>query len=565
MIQKKINKIRKQFKNYDIDGYVVPKNDEFFSEYSNKDRLKFISNFSGSAGYAVILKKKCYLFVDGRYSIQAKNECGKNFKIVDYSKIINTSVFRNLTLGVDPTLFTSNQVKRFFLKNNKVTFIENNLIDNIFKFQNKKKLPFYSLNKKITGESHERKISKVLSYLKKYNCDYMLVTAPENIAWLLNIRGHDNPTSPIPNSFLIISKKKKIFLIVEKYKTKRLVREKKLNIKQIIAPKNISNFLNNLDTGNILIDEKTCSIFLEKILTKRFNIIKQEDPIYFLKSIKNNIEINNMIKTHIIDGVALTKFIYWLKNKTKLNLTEVDAQNKLENFRKKNSKYLFPSFQTIAGSGKNGAIVHYRAKKKNTKLLKKNEIFLCDSGGQYKFGTTDVTRTICFNNQNKKIKNIFTNVLKGHIAVVKTDLNKKKTGKLIDIEARKFLKKNGLNYNHGTGHGVGFFLNVHEGPQAISKQNSVKIQSGMILSNEPGYYKQGKFGIRIENLVYACKVGRNLIFKNLTLAPIEKDLINYNLLTKKERNYIFEYHLEVYSKLSPYLSKKEKRWLASFI
>ena len=565
MINEKINKIRKQFKNYGIDGYVVPKNDEFFSEYTCKDRLKFISNFTGSAGYAIILKKKSYLFVDGRYSIQAKIESGKNFKIIDYSKIINTNVFKNLNLGIDPRLFTSNQVKRFFLKNNKVTFIENNLIDNIFKFQNKKKLPFYSLNKKITGESHERKISKVLSHLKKYNCDYMLVTAPENIAWLLNIRGHDNPTSPIPNSFLIISKKKKIFLIVEKYKTKRLVREKKLNIKQIIDPKNIPNFLNILDTGNILIDEKTCSIFLEKILTRRFNIIKQEDPIYFLKSIKNNIEINNMIKTHIIDGVALTKFIYWLKNKTKLNLTEVDAQNKLENFRKKNSKYLFPSFQTIAGSGKNGAIVHYRAKKKNTKLLKKNEIFLCDSGGQYKFGTTDVTRTICFNNQNKKIKNIFTNVLKGHIAVVKTDLNKKKTGKLIDIEARKFLKKNGLNYNHGTGHGVGFFLNVHEGPQAISKQNSVKIQSGMILSNEPGYYKQGKFGIRIENLVYACKVGRNLIFKNLTLAPIEKDLINYNLLTKKERDYIFDYHLEVYSKLSPYLSKKEKRWLASFI
>ena len=199
----------------------------------------------------------------------------------------------------------------------------------------------------------------------------MLVTAPENIAWLLNIRGHDNPTSPIPNSFLIISKKKKIFLIVEKYKTKRLVREKKLNIKQIIDPKNIPNFLNILDTGNILIDEKTCSIFLEKILTRRFNIIKQEDPIYFLKSIKNNIEINNMIKTHIIDGVALTKFIYWLKNKTKLNLTEVDAQNKLENFRKKNSKYLFPSFQTIAGSGKKWCNCSLQSKKKNTKLLKK--------------------------------------------------------------------------------------------------------------------------------------------------------------------------------------------------
>ena len=565
MIKERINKLRKQFKDYKIDGYVIPKNDEFFSEYTNEDRLKFISNFTGSAGYAIILKKKCYLFVDGRYSIQAKIESGKNFKIVDYSKIVNTRVCKDLNLGIDPSLFTSKQIKKFFLKNNKVTFINNNLIDNIFKFKSKKKLPFYSLDKKITGESHQVKISKVLSYLKKNNCDYLFVTAPENIAWLLNIRGYDNPTSPIPNSHLIISKNKEIFLIVEKNKTTRLINEKKLNKKQIIDPKNISNFLNILNSGNILIDERTCSIFLEKILDKRFNLIKKEDPIYFLKSIKNDTEINNMIETHIIDGVALTKFIYWLKNKTKLNITEVDAQNKLEKFRKMNSKYLFPSFQTIAGSGKNGAIVHYRAKKNNTKLLKKDEIFLCDSGGQYKFGTTDVTRTICFKNQNKEIKNIFTNVLKGHIAVVQSDLNKKKTGKLIDVEARKFLKKNGLDYKHGTGHGVGFFLNVHEGPQAISKRNSVKIQNGMILSNEPGYYKQGKFGIRIENLVYANKVGNKLIFENLTLAPIEKDLINFELLTKKERDYIFKYHFEVYSKLSPFLKKNEKKWLASFI
>ena len=565
MTNEKINRIRKQFKNYGIDGYVVPKNDEFFSEYTNKDRLKFISNFTGSAGYAIILKKKCYLFVDGRYSIQAKIESGKNFKIVDYSKIVNTNVFKNLNLGIDPTLFTSKQIEKFFLKNNKITFIEKNLIDNIFKFQNKKKPPFYSLDKKITGESHQKKILKITSYLKKNNWDYLFVTAPENIAWLLNIRGYDNPTSPITNSFLIISKNKKIFLIVEKYKTTRLINEKKLNKKQIIDPKKISNFINTLNSGNILIDEKTCSIFLEKILEKRFNVIKQEDPIYFLKAIKNNIEINNMIQTHIIDGVALTKFIYWLKNKIKFNITEVDAQNKLEKFRKKNSKYLFPSFPTIAGSGKNGAIVHYRAKNNSTKLLKKDEIFLCDSGGQYKFGTTDVTRTICFNNQSKKIKNIFTNVLKGHIAVVKTNINKKRTGNLIDKEARRFLKKNNLDYKHGTGHGVGFFLNVHEGPQAISKKNSVKIQSGMILSNEPGYYKQGKFGIRIENLIYALKVGKKLIFKNLTLAPIEKDLINYKLLTKKERDYIFKYHLEVYSKLSPFLSKKEKIWLANSI
>ena len=229
------------------------------------------------------------------------------------------------------------------------------------------------------------------------------------------------------------------------------------------------------------------------------------------------------------------------------------------------SKYLYPSFNTIAGSGKNGAIIHYRATKNKTKFLKKNEIFLCDSGGQYKFGTTDVTRTICFSSQSKKIKDIYRNVLKGHIAVAETDLNKKNTGKIIDIDARKFLKKNGLDYNHGTGHGVGFFLNVHEGPQGISKFNKVKIQKGMILSNEPGYYAKNKFGIRIENLVYVKEVNKKVFFENLTLAPIEKDLINTKLLTNKEKNYLFNYHLKVYSKISPFLNKKEKKCLASFI
>ena len=565
MISKNIQKLREQFKNYNIDGYVIPKNDEFFSEHTNKDRLKFISNFTGSAGYAIILKEKNYLFVDGRYTIQAKIESGKNFRIIDYKKIINTKLSKKLNLGIDPKLFTSDQIKKFFLKNNRVKIVNENLIDNIFKTKDKKFRPFYSLNEKVVGENYSRKINKIIKFLRINRLDYIFVSAPENVAWLLNIRGYDSPSSPIPNCHLLISKKKETYLIVNKKKTKNILKEKKIKKNEIIDPKNITNFLKKLKGGNILIDKKTCSIYFEKILAKKLKIIKKEDPIYFLKSIKNKIELDNMINAHLIDGVALTKFIFWLKQKKKLNITEVDAQNKLEHFRKRNPKYLFPSFNTIAGSGKNGAIVHYRANKNNTKFLKKNEIFLCDSGGQYKFGTTDVTRTLCFTKQNQEIQNIFTNVLKGHIAVVQTNLNKKKTGKLIDIEARKFLKKKGLDYSHGTGHGVGFFLNVHEGPQAISKQNSVKIQSGMILSNEPGYYRQGKFGIRIENLIYAKKIGNNLIFKNLTLAPIEKDLINFELLTKKEKNYIFSYHLEVYCKLSPFLNKKEKKWLASFI
>ena len=565
MIKKRVNKLRSKFIKYGIDGYVVPKNDEFFSEYSSKDRLRFISNFTGSAGYAVILKNRNYLFVDGRYTIQSKLESGKDFKIIDYLKIINTSVFKNLNLGIDPSLFTSKQIKNFFLKNNKITIIKENLVDKISRIQNKKKLPFYSIDKSITGESYHKKISRVSSYLKKNKYDYLFITAPENVAWLLNIRGYDSPTSPIPNSNLLLTKEKHVFLFVEKNKTTKLLNEKKLKQNQIVDPRHIFDFFDKLKKGTIIIDEKTCSLYLEKVIEKKMKIIRKEDPIYILKSIKNNIEIKNMINTHIIDGVALTKFIYWIKNLKKLNITEVYAQKKLEKIRKMNSKYLFPSFNTIAGSGKNGAIVHYRATKNNTKLLKRNEIFLCDSGGQYKFGTTDVTRTICFRNQNKNIKNIFTNVLKGHIAVAQTDLNKKKTGKLIDKDARKFLKKDHLDYNHGTGHGVGFFLNVHEGPQAISKFNSVKIQKGMILSNEPGYYKKDKFGIRIENLVYVKKIGGKLSFENLTLAPIEKDLINFNLLTRQEKNYLFRYHLQVYSKISPFLNWHEKKWLANLI
>ena len=272
-----------------------------------------------------------------------------------------------------------------------------------------------------------------------------------------------------------------------------------------------------------------------------------------------------MIDSHILDGAALTKFIYWLKNINKNKINEVNAAKKLEKFRKMHKSFLYPSFDTIAGSGKNGAIVHYKAKKENCRYINTKDIFLCDSGGQYKYGTTDVTRTICFSNQSQNIKNIFTKILKGHIAVATTNINKDDIGKKIDKRARKFLNASNLDYAHGTGHGVGFFLNVHEGPQSINKINKIKIRKGMILSNEPGYYKKNSYGIRIENLVYVNKKNENLFFENLTMVPIEKDLINYNLLTVSEKNYLFKYHLDVYSKISKYLNQNERNWLASFI
>ena len=565
MINKRINLLRKKFNSLDIDGYIIPKNDDFFSEYSKKDRLKVISNFTGSAGFAVILKKKNYLFVDGRYTLQAKIESGKFFRIVPYEKILNCALFKNLTIGIDPTLFTSKQISNFFLKYNNVKEIKINLIDTIFNKYLIKTKPFFSLNKNIVGEGHKDKIRRVSSILKKDKINYIFITAPENVAWLLNIRGHDNPNSPIPNCRLLMSAEKKIFIISEMNKVKRLIREKKIIKKRVINPKKFNLFLERLKKkSNIIIDNKTCSIFYENIIKKKFKIIGNEDPIYFLKSIKNSNEINNMISSHVIDGVALTKFIYWIKVLNKKKISEIDAQNKLEQFRKKNKNYLFPSFNTIAGAGKNGAIIHYRARKKNTKTINKKDIFLCDSGGQYKYGTTDVTRTFCFSNPKKYIKNIFTKVLKGHIAVATSNLNTHFNGKLIDIRARKYLKKSGLDYSHGTGHGVGFFSNVHEGPQAISKFNSIRLKQGMILSNEPGFYKKGKFGIRIENLVYVKKNKKKLFFENLTLAPIDKELINFKLLSQHEQNYLLNYHLNIYSKLSKYLNKNEKKWLTSF-
>ena len=305
--------------------------------------------------------------------------------------------------------------------------------------------------------------------------------------------------------------------------------------------------------------------FYENIIKSKFKIIIKNDPCYKLKAIKNSSEIKHMINAHIEDGLALTKFIFWIKNINKKKITEVDAQNKLEKFRKLNKNYLFPSFNTIAGTGSNGAIVHYRASKESNKTIKKSDVFLCDSGGQYMFGTTDVTRTICFSKQPNSIKNVYTKVLKGHIAVVTSNLKKFNNGKKIDVRARQFLKKDGLDYAHGTGHGVGFFSNVHEGPQSISKYNTIKLEEGMVISNEPGYYKKNHYGIRIENLVYIKKNKKKLQFENLTLAPIEKDLINYDLLNKNEKNYLFNYHLNVYTKHSKFLNKKEKKWLAGLI
>ena len=559
----KIKKLRKILKRENIDGYLIPKNDEFFSENtpSHNDRLKYISNFSGSFGFSLILQNKNYLLVDGRYTLQATKQSGKFFKIINLqSKILKKNVTRKLNIGYDSKLFTKKTLNAL-LRNNNHEFIpiKNNLIDQIWKRKlkiNKKK--FYILPSDSAGESYKSKIKKVVLNLKKNKADYQFISASENNAWLLNIRGSDDAFAPIPFCFILIDKKKNIQFFCDLKKISQSFKKyfDKIKFRNIDS---IEKVLSEIKKKNFIIDRNTCSIFFEKIISKNNKISNYHDQIYHLKSIKNKSEINNIKSVHIYDGVAVTKYLFWLKkNFDKRKITELSASKKLYEFRKINKKFKSLSFPTISGSGPNGAIIHYKPTPETNRCLKKGDIYLVDSGGQYEFGTTDVTRTISLKNSNQRIINIFTRVLKGHIAVANFKIKQNTCGALIDSAARKYLRQIGLNYAHGTGHGVGYFLNVHEGPQAISKNNKIRFHEGMILSNEPGYYEKNKFGIRIENLIYVKKERNKKYFVNLTMAPIDKDLIDQKILNKKEKEWLNEYHKKVFKNLKPFLNKGEK-------
>lgn len=556
-----IRDIKKFINDRNLDGYIVPKNDNFFTEYSNINNLAKVTQFTGSAGFALILKDKNYLFVDGRYTQQAKKQSGRDFKIfeIPYFWPKNVLNIKDKKIGFNPKLFTEKILNIYFEK-------KTNLIPTEFIFKNKVKRKInkiFYLDKSISGESVSSKINKVKNYMKKNKINYLYSSASENVNWLLNIRGKDLPNSPLVNCKIIIPVEGKIYLFVNAKKINNTIKK---DLKNIIICKedNLLKIISILKRGFFCIDKNTCSLFDESIIKSKFKINHKTDPIYDLKAVKNKHEIKNTIKAHIEDGVALTKFLYWYKN-NKNEITEKKIEKKLENFRRKSKNYLYPSFDTIAGSGPNGAIIHYKSTNQTNRTVKKNDVLLIDSGGQYKWGTTDVTRTTCVGKVKKSIKNNFTRVLKGHISVVTCDLSKNYNGQLIDNLARKYLKKAGLNYSHGTGHGVGFFLNVHEGPQSISQFNKVKLKQGMILSNEPGYYLNKKYGIRIENLIYIDSEKKKLKFKNLTFAPIDIDLINFKLLNFKEKKYLFDYHLNVYDKISRYLNKNEKKWLINLI
>ncbi|MDA0377012.1 MAG: aminopeptidase P family protein [Proteobacteria bacterium] len=557
----RLSKLKTIFIKYNIDGYLVPKNDHYFNEYidTKKDRLRFISGFTGSAGVALILKKNNYLFVDGRYIEQAKKQSSRNFKIIDISKQSVTQCINDLKLKIG---FDSKLIKYSWYKqiksNSNLTEIRENLIDLIWKPKKENvRKEAYILENCYSGNSYINKITKIKKILKLNKRKSFFISSSENICWLLNIRGKDSAFSPILNSQGLLTDKK-LFIFSEKNKIPNSIKKNFKKYVKFVDEKQLYNHLIKIKKNLIELDPNNSVNIINHLKENKINFKFRFDIIYKLKSKKNKIEIQNTKLAHIYDGSAVTKFIIWLKQQKKLTkLNEISAQKKLEIFRKINNQYLFPSFPTISAFAKNAAIIHYHATIKSNLSFRSDGIYLIDSGGQYKQGTTDVTRTICFGKQNLSIQNIYTRILKGHLAVKNFKINKKTTGKKLDIVARKYLVKHGLNYPHSTGHGVGYFLNVHENPPSISKYSKNKFSLGQIISNEPGYYKPGHFGMRIENLIYVNKNKKGLHFSDLTLVPYEKNLINKKLLIKQEITSINNYHKMVFELLKSFMNKKE--------
>ena len=562
----KLSKIRSLLKKNDIQYYILPHSDEyqneFLPEYSK--RLEWISNFSGSAGDIIIGNKEAFLFVDGRYTIQASQEVNrKHFKIYNYSDLSPIDLLKNKkpkAIGIDGNTITYQRVahiKKNMDEGVKIKNIDKNLIDQIWvdKPKKKKSKPFA-----VSGKNTSGKVNYIKKYLYNSNADYYLITACDSIAWIFNIRAKDIKYSPLFLSKALIHKSEKCYVFSDFNNSKNIKFGVDIEFRNTLE---VNNFVNNLyKKDTIICDANTVSFSLADQIKSKAKLKIEGDLIQLLKSKKNRLEKNGMIECHKRDGIALTKFIYWIKNNVKnKKISELDAIKYLDNKRKKNEKFFSLSFPTIAGTGSNGAIVHYRANEKTNKTIKTSDLFLVDSGAQYLDGTTDVTRTICFDTPSPEQIEMYTRVLKGHIAVATSKIKYGETGKKLDYLARKPLKEINCNFDHGTGHGVGCFLNVHENPPSISKNSKIKFEDGMIVSNEPGYYKENHYGIRIENLILSKLSNGTITFKTITIAPFERLLIDQSLLTTNEINWVNRYHKRVRNILTPSMNSNERDWL----
>ena len=570
-----IEKIQKWMneKNYDI--FIINRTDEFLNEYiaGYAERLKWISNFSGSAGRAIIEQKKAYIFIDGRYTNQVKQEVDKKYfeikHLQDYWMNLKCYKTMNMRIIIDPWLHSVKEIEKIenFFINSKITikYLEKNPID--MKWNDQPSYPnskAFLHDNKYAGEDAHNKIKRIQKILISSDTDYYLLSSLDSIAWLLNLRGNDIEFTPLIFCYVIIPSKGKIELFIDQSKIKHLIDDLS-NYINFHNVRDLDKYLLSLNIKKIIrIDEDVTAFHFKNIFrNKGVKITHLENPCLYPKAIKNYIELNGARKANIRDGVSINKFLYWLKNITNIKeINEICAAEHLLNLRRKNDFFYSLSFDTISALGPHAALPHYRVNAISNTYFANNSIYLVDSGAQYKDGTTDITRTIIIGTPTNEQKDRFTRVLKGHIAIATTIFPKNTRGSDLDPLARKSLQEINCDYDHGTGHGIGSFLSVHEGPQRIAKsqdQSDSFIHEGMILSNEPGYYKKNEYGIRCENLII-CRSMKDgsLFFETISWAPFDKDLIDISILDNKEIEWINNYHSTVFEKINYNLKENER-------
>ncbi|MDR5586474.1 MULTISPECIES: aminopeptidase P family protein [Clostridium] len=579
----KIQKLREIMKNENIDYYVVPSGDFHQSEYvaEHFKSRAYITGFTGSAGTALIGREKGILWTDGRYFIQAEQQL-KDSGIELYKMRIpgwptlNEWLMENMksgeTLSFDGRLFSINEYKEFKkIKDKKDINIvmDKDLIQEIW--TDKPQLPkekAFLHDVKYCGKSAKEKIQEVRAEMKRIGGDSYIISSLDDIAWLYNIRGNDVKDTPVALAYAIVSEEKAT-LYIDKNKLSN-EDEIKLNNEGIKVEEYNKIFENAKEIkDSVIVDSNKVSAYIYTLINDDVKVIEEENITTKLKAIKNSVEIENLRKCQIKDGVAMVRFLKWLKeNVGKENITELTVSEKLLELRSKGDLFVEESFGTIAGYKEHAAMMHYSATKESAYELKPEGILLVDSGGQYLDGTTDITRSFILGKLTDEEKKDFTLVLKSHINLMKAKFLKGTTGSNLDVLARTILWDEGMDYKCGTGHGVGFFLSVHEGPQSIRPvPNTVVLEPGMILTNEPGVYKEGKHGIRTENVMLVANDietndgGEFYKFEVMSYCPIDLEGIDESLLTEAEKKWLNNYHAETYAKLSHYLNDEEKNFL----
>lgn len=576
--------LRGELKQRGLDGFLVPRADEHQGEYVPKraERLAWLTAFTGSAGVAVVLADKAAIFVDGRYTLQVREQTDvslfepRDLMAEGPPAWIETNVAKGSKLGYDPWLHTAGAVDGLKAAAAKagaeLVACETNPIDAVWSDQPQppaaKAVP-HSLA--LAGESAEAKRTRIAEEVKKKGADATVITMPDSICWLLNIRGADVPHTPFALSFAILNADGATDLFMDERKGSPELVQHLGNSVRLRAPQDFAPALDALKGKTVAADPGTAaSAIFDRLGKAGAKILRLPDPCQLAKACKNSVEIEGARKAHIRDGAALARFLCWFAREApKGKLDEIGASEKLELFRKATGSLSDLSFDSISAAAPHAAIPHYRVSRSTNRAIKRDEIYLIDSGGQYPDGTTDVTRTVIVGTPTAEMKDRFTRVLKGHIALATVKFPEGTTGSALDSFARRSLWDVGLDYDHGTGHGVGSYLSVHEGPQNISKRQVPQaLRPGMIVSNEPGYYKAGEYGIRIENLIVvraltlAAGGDRQMMeFETITLSPIDLHLVEVSLLTADERAWLNAYHARVREKLMPLVDPETAAWL----